>query len=369
MSVRGLAGLAPGKPVEVVIHKPDGTDGHDPGPSHHDRRADRLVQGGLRALNAPRNNSSGRREAPHERHASVKIPAGEKITITHGKLQVPDHPIVAVHRGRRHRARHLARVGARARRRRRAGVRRQAQDRLGRGVRGREGAGRLRRGLPAEPPADGDPRRHPRVPGRDQGPAHHAGGRGLPLAERDAPPGARPLRVPPPGEVLQGRAVAGQAPGGGRHGDLPREHGGHLRRHRVAHGDARGQEGRRLPAREMGVDKIRFPNTSSIGIKPISKEGSERLIRAAMRYAIENEPAERDPRPQGQHPEVHRGHVHEVGLRPGQARVLGPHRVLGGVRREAAGRQDPDQGCDHRRVPPADPHPARRVRRDRRART
>src|SRR6185503_10330576 len=39
---------------------------------------------------------------------------------------------------------------------------------------------------------------------------------------------------------------------------------------------------------EMGVKKIRFPNTSSIGIKPISKEGSERLIRAAMRYTIEN---------------------------------------------------------------------------------
>ena len=41
--------------------------------------------------------------------------------------------------------------------------------------------------------------------------------------------------------------------------------------------------------KEMGVNKIRFPNSSSIGIKPISKEGSERLIRAAMRYAIEND--------------------------------------------------------------------------------
>ena len=40
--------------------------------------------------------------------------------------------------------------------------------------------------------------------------------------------------------------------------------------------------------KEMGVKKIRFPNTSSIGIKPVSKEGSERLIRAAIRYAIEN---------------------------------------------------------------------------------
>ena len=40
--------------------------------------------------------------------------------------------------------------------------------------------------------------------------------------------------------------------------------------------------------KEMGVDKIRFPESSSIGIKPVSKEGSERLIRAAMRYAVEN---------------------------------------------------------------------------------
>ena len=39
---------------------------------------------------------------------------------------------------------------------------------------------------------------------------------------------------------------------------------------------------------EMGVQKIRFPETSSIGIKPISIEGSERLIRAAINYALDN---------------------------------------------------------------------------------
>src|SRR5476649_1873165 len=37
--------------------------------------------------------------------------------------------------------------------------------------------------------------------------------------------------------------------------------------------------------KEMGVKKIRFPESSSIGIKPISKDGSERLIRAAITYA------------------------------------------------------------------------------------
>jgi len=38
---------------------------------------------------------------------------------------------------------------------------------------------------------------------------------------------------------------------------------------------------------EMGVDKIRFPQSSSFGVKPVSKEGSERLIRASLKYAIE----------------------------------------------------------------------------------
>ncbi|WP_423742943.1 NADP-dependent isocitrate dehydrogenase [Ferroacidibacillus organovorans] len=37
---------------------------------------------------------------------------------------------------------------------------------------------------------------------------------------------------------------------------------------------------------EMGVKKIRFPETSAIGIKPISKEGTDRLIRSAIEYAI-----------------------------------------------------------------------------------
>ncbi len=39
---------------------------------------------------------------------------------------------------------------------------------------------------------------------------------------------------------------------------------------------------------ELGVRKIRFPETSGIGIKPISREGTERLVRAAIRYALDN---------------------------------------------------------------------------------
>ena len=40
---------------------------------------------------------------------------------------------------------------------------------------------------------------------------------------------------------------------------------------------------------EMDVTKIRFPETSGIGIKPVSSEGTKRLVRAAIRYAIDND--------------------------------------------------------------------------------
>jgi isocitrate dehydrogenase len=41
--------------------------------------------------------------------------------------------------------------------------------------------------------------------------------------------------------------------------------------------------------RDMGVKKIRFPLTSGIGIKPVSREGTERLVRRAFQYAISNQ--------------------------------------------------------------------------------
>ncbi len=139
-----------------------------------------------------------------------------------------------VHRRRRHRSGHLARLGARARRGGREGLRRQAQDPLDGGLRRPEverpvqhlAAGRDGRGLP-------------RVPGVDQGPAHDADRRRHPLAQRRAAPDARSLRLPAAGALVQGRALARQDAGEGRHGDLPREHRGHLRRHRV-----RGRHGR-----------------------------------------------------------------------------------------------------------------------------
>lgn len=41
--------------------------------------------------------------------------------------------------------------------------------------------------------------------------------------------------------------------------------------------------------KEMGVKKIRFPNNCGIGVKPVSQEGTSRLVRAAIQYAIDND--------------------------------------------------------------------------------
>lgn len=40
---------------------------------------------------------------------------------------------------------------------------------------------------------------------------------------------------------------------------------------------------------KLGVNKIRFPNTSGIGVKPVSREGTQRLVRKAIQYAIDND--------------------------------------------------------------------------------
>lgn len=94
---------------------------------------------------------------------------------------------------------------------------------------------------------------------------------------------------------------------------------------------------------EMGVKKIRFPETSAIGVKPVSREGSERLIRAAIRYALDNNRKSVTL--------VHNGNImkftdggfkdwgDELAKREFADKVAGCFRM----RLESAGRQDPDQ--------------------------
>ena len=55
----------------------------------------------------------------------------------------------------------------------------------------------------------------------------------------------------------------------------------------------------------MGVTKIRFPESSSIGIKPISIEGSKRLIRSAIDYALKNNLKKSNPSPQRQYSKIY----------------------------------------------------------------
>ncbi|RKS87190.1 isocitrate dehydrogenase (NADP) [Orbus hercynius] len=53
-------------------------------------------------------------------------------------------------------------------------------------------------------------------------------------------------------------------------------------------GTAEAQKFYQFLSQEMGVKKVRFPQTSAFGVKPVSIEGSERLIRAAINYAFDN---------------------------------------------------------------------------------
>ncbi|MBK6904094.1 MAG: NADP-dependent isocitrate dehydrogenase [Saprospirales bacterium] len=54
------------------------------------------------------------------------------------------------------------------------------------------------------------------------------------------------------------------------------------------HGTPEGEKLKKFLIQEMGVQQIRFPDTTSLGIKPVSIEGTERLVRSALDYALEN---------------------------------------------------------------------------------
>ena len=178
--------------------------------------------------------------------STVKIPAdGRKITVNKdSSLNVPDNPIIPVHRGRRHRPRYYAGDDRGRRCGGRQGLRRQAQDPLDGDLRRREIDQGLRSRRVA---ARRDARDRQGLRRVDQGPADHAGRRRHPLAQRRAAAGARPLRLPAPGAATsRGVPSPVKEPAEDRHGDLPRELRGHLRRHRMG-----GRVGRREEARSI----------------------------------------------------------------------------------------------------------------------
>ena len=75
---------------------------------------------------------------------------------------------------------------------------------------------------------------------------------------------------------------------------------------------------------DFGVKKIRFPDTSGIGIKPVSREGTERLVRKAHPVRDRQRQALGDAGAQGQHHEVHRRRLPRLGLRAGAAASSAP---------------------------------------------
>ena len=86
---------------------------------------------------------------------------------------------------------------------------------------------------------------------------------------------------------------------------------------------------------EFGVQEDPLPGDSGIGIKPVSREGSKRLIRAALELRDQPQAQERHPGAQGQHHEVHRGRVPRLGLRLAESEFGRQGRRLGRLRRQA----------------------------------
>ena len=149
--------------------------------------------------------------------------------------------------------------------------------------------------------------RRARVRGVDQGPADDAGGRRHPLAQRGAAPGTRPLRLPAPDPVLQGRAQPGE-------GAARRPTWSSSARTRKTSTPASSTKPRRDKAKklikflidEMGVTKIRFPE--HLGHRHQAGVARRHRAPGAQGDPVRDRQrqAQRHDRAQGQHHEVHR---------------------------------------------------------------
>ena len=141
--------------------------------------------------------------------------------------------------------------------------------------------GRLRAGghAAARPRARVDPAQQD----RDQGADHDARRLGLPLGERGAAQGARPLLLPAPLQGLRGRAHALPRD---RHRDRAREPRGPVRRASSSSRARRRRERLRETIKELSGKEIR--EDAGISIKPISIFGTQRIVRSAFEYAREN---------------------------------------------------------------------------------
>ena len=253
----------------------------------------------------------------------VPVPAnGARITYSNGHLSGPRQSDHAFYRRRRHGARHLEGFGAGVRCGGGEGLQRQAAIVWYEVFAGREGHGEV------QDLAAGRQRgRHSRISRGHQGAADHAGRRRHSIAQRGPAADSRFVLLRASGEVLQGHSFAGEASRAHGRRDLSRKYGRRLCRHRVGAGNARGGAADRVP--EQGHAE---------GRQETGAPGFGRWHQADFDYRHQAPGAdgdqvcagertqERDPGAQGQHPEVYRRRVPQMGIRTGDRRVPRPGR-------------------------------------------
>ena len=185
-------------------------------------------------------------------------------------------------------------------------------------------------------------RRHPQgvrvLQPRPQGAADHAHRRRLPQHQRLPAHPLRPVRLRPAGALLQGRRGAEQAGRQGRHGASSAR----TPRTCTAASSSRAAATRpsKLIAPAQGDGLQRRCRSAGIGIKPMSPEGSKRLIRMAIRYAIDKKLPSVTLMHKGNIMKFTEGAFKDWGYELAKARVPRPDRHRGrGVRRAAARRR------------------------------
>jgi hypothetical protein len=165
--------------------------------------------------------------------------------------------------------------------------------------------------------------------GLDQGAADHAGRRRHPLASTSRCARSSISTSACARSAISRACRPGQGAGADRHGDLPRELRGHLRRHRVGGRHPEAAEGHRLSA------ATRWASRRSASPRPRASASSPSRAKAPSGWSRGDPVCHRqrppfgDPGPQGQHHEVHRGRLPRLGLRAGP-REFGAEEIDGG---------------------------------------
>ena len=138
-----------------------------------------------------------------------------------------------------------------------------------------------------------------------KGPLTTPVGGGRALHQRGPAPAAGSLRLPAPGAVVPGRALAREEAPSHRHGHLPGEHRGHLRRHRMGRGHPRGRQGPGLPGAGDGREEDPLPELLQPRHQARERGGLQAPGAGGHPLCPPAPTAQPHPGAQGQHHEVH----------------------------------------------------------------